>query len=142
MHSPLDAVVIFVAQWSRTFDGKPAEVAQARHFVRLMLTGRPVLDAAELVVSELATNALAFSASGHPGGWFVVEVRADPGFARVAVADLGGSAEPPVSPSGQPDGIQTGGRGLYIVASLAKQWGWEPTGAGRRVWAELADDSL
>jgi anti-sigma regulatory factor (Ser/Thr protein kinase) len=97
-----------------------------------------VLAAAELVVSELATNALAFSASG----WFVVEVRADPGFARVAVADLGGSAEPQVSPSGQPDGTQTGGRGLYIVASLAKQWGWEPAGAGRRVWAELADDSL
>lgn len=132
-----------VTQWSRTFDGSPAEVAQARRFTRLVLTGRPGLAAAELVVSELATNALRFSGSGLPGGWFVVELAAEPGLVRVAVVDLGGPTEPRVVPFGEAGGTaRESGRGLYTVACLAKQWDWELAGRGRRVWAELADAAL
>ena len=133
---------MLVTQWSRTFDGTPAEVAQARRFTRLVLTGRLGLAAAELVVSELATNALKFSASGLPGGWFVVELAAEPGVVRVAVVDLGGPTEPRVVPFGEAGGTaRENGRGLYTVACLAKQWDWELTSGGRRVWAELADDA-
>jgi hypothetical protein len=36
------------------------------------------------------------------------------------------------------DGAECG-RGLSVVATLSERWGWERTGAGRKVvWAELA----
>ena len=65
---------------------------------------------------------------------------AEPGVVRVAVVDLGGPTEPRVVPFGEAGGTaRENGRGLYTVACLAKQWDWELTGGGRRVWAELAD---
>lgn len=131
-----------MAQWSRRFAGSPVQVAQARRFARMVLTDRPALQSAELVVSELATNALRFSSSGLADGWFVVELTKEPSLIRIAVVDLGGPGEPRVAPFGEDSTEHESGRGLYTVACLVKQWGWEPAGTGRRVWAELSDDPL
>ena len=30
------------------------------------------------------------------------------------------------------------GRGLYLVAALARNWGWTPTANGKVTWAEIA----
>ena len=83
-----------MASWSRLFPGRPEQVAQARLFTRSVLAGRPEAATAELVVSELATNAVLHSASGGAGGSFVVSVLARPDGVLVGVDDLGSATEP------------------------------------------------
>jgi hypothetical protein len=51
-----------------TFPGQREEVSRARRLVARYLDGSPVTDDAVLLVSELAANACAHSASGRPGG--------------------------------------------------------------------------
>ena len=60
--------------WSRSFRGRPERVAHARQLVVAVLGSRPVVDLAEPVVSEFATNAVRHSWSGLRDGWFVVSV--------------------------------------------------------------------
>lgn len=55
------------------------------------------------------------------------------GTVRVEVADT--SCHPP-----QPrhaEGEDTNGRGLELVDGLADRWGWQPEGAGKRIWCEV-----
>jgi anti-sigma regulatory factor (Ser/Thr protein kinase) len=129
-------VVVVMASWSRLFPGRPEQVAQARLFTRSVLAGRPEASTAELVVSELATNALLHSASGHLGGRFAVIIQARPDAVRVSVDDLD-SADTPQAVAA-PDEPRESGMGLVVVAAVAKEWGSVRTVTGRRVWAELA----
>ena len=126
-----------MASWSRLFPGRPEQVAQARLFTRSVLAGRPEEATAELVVSELSTNAVLHSASGGPGGSFVVSVLVRADGVMVGVDDLGSAAEPAAraADDGAP---RESGMGLVLVAALAKEWGSARTPAGWRVWAELA----
>jgi serine/threonine-protein kinase RsbW len=57
-----------------TFPGRREEVSRVRGLVARYLDGSPVSDDAVLLVSELAANACAHSASGRPGGRFTVRV--------------------------------------------------------------------
>jgi anti-sigma regulatory factor (Ser/Thr protein kinase) len=124
--------------WSRSFRGRPEQIAQARQFVALVLGARPVVDLAELVVSELATNAVRYSCSGLLDGWFVVSVDLDPpDRVQVSVTDLGGDGDPVVMSATRDAEF---GRGLALVERVAKEWGSEPTDLGRRVWADLGLD--
>jgi serine/threonine-protein kinase RsbW len=125
-----------MASWSRLFPGRPEQVAQARLFTRSVLAGRPEAATAELVVSELATNAVLHSASGGAGGSFVVSVLARPDGVLVGVDDLGPATEPAARAAEDP-GPRESGMGLVLVAALAKEWGTARTAAGWRVWAEL-----
>ena len=126
-----------MASWSRLFPGRPEQVAQARLFTRSVLAGRPEAGTAELVVSELATNAVRHSASGGQGGSFVVSVLARPDGVLVGVDDLGSASEPEAR-AADSAGPRESGMGLVLVAALAKEWGTARTAAGWRVWAELA----
>jgi anti-sigma regulatory factor (Ser/Thr protein kinase) len=99
--------------------------------VRTALAGceRPdVQDTAELLTSELVTNALL-----HAGTDLVVHVQADDLLVRVAVDD-GSDRAPALGDFGT---SALGGRGLPLVASLASRWGWEPLTFGKRVWFEV-----
>jgi anti-sigma regulatory factor (Ser/Thr protein kinase) len=89
-----------------------------------------VRDTAELLTSELVTNALL-----HAGTDLTVHVERsnEDGTVRIAVDD-GSDHAPSV---GEPDTGALGGRGLPLVASLASRWGWEPMPFGKRVWFEV-----
>ncbi|MFF5211693.1 ATP-binding protein [Streptosporangium sp. NPDC000396] len=95
---------------------------------------QPGTEDAELIISELATNAVRHSASGRFGGRFTVSVHADGDRLWLGVLDQGGPRSPhPLPP--QPD--EEGGRGLALVAGLAASWGVTGDDMGRIVWAVL-----
>lgn len=88
-------------------------------------------ECAELVVSELVTNALL-----HARPPYEVRVRGTREHPRVEVCD--GSAEPPPMPAMTPpdaeDFLVTFGRGLGVVASCAAAWGVHVEEDGKTVW--------
>lgn len=110
--------------------GTAEHVARARQWLRTALDGCPVTEDAALLLSEVATNALAHSASGRGGG-FTVTVLHRSGDVRVEVADQGGLWLPETAED------EVHGRGLVIVSSLARAWGITGDEAGRTVWFEL-----
>lgn len=107
-----------------------ADVARVRAAARHVLSaGTPELvHAAELVATELATNALL-----HGVGRVVATVAPVDGGVRVEVVD--GSHRAPLV--GPPSSEGLTGRGLAVVARLATRWGCEPTAGGKVVWAEV-----
>jgi anti-sigma regulatory factor (Ser/Thr protein kinase) len=129
-----------VTRWSRMFDGKPESIGQARGFARAVLGGHVLADDAELVISELGTNALAHTGTGKPDGRFVVELEVHPAHVWVAVVDMGADTEPALADGDPSSPALVGGRGLFLVEALSAKWGTEPAGQGRRVWAEIACD--
>ncbi len=114
----------------------PGSVAQARRLSRARLSHWAVCedtcDTAELVVSELVTNAIV-----HAAGQRVVCELQDAGdLVRIAVCDEGcAPGEPHPSPR-RPD--EEHGRGLLLVAAVSRAWGAQDTGPGLLVWAEIA----
>ncbi|MGW4230063.1 ATP-binding protein [Streptomyces sp. NPDC004980] len=115
----------------------PAEVGRARRWARSRLIGsgmedEPLAETIVLLISELVTNAVV-----HTGCPAVLRMLFGPtgstGTVRVEVADT--SCHPP-----QPrhaEGEDTNGRGLELVDGLADRWGWQPEGAGKRIWCEI-----
>lgn len=85
---------------------------------------------AELLVSEVVTNAVEHGSSGG-----VVEIEALPAGLRVAVTDHS-RGEPEVR---HPTPDEPTGRGLAIVDQLSRWWGVEPVTGGKRVWFEVDD---
>ncbi len=117
--------------WSRTFPASPEQVRAARRSLARMLDGHPAADDAALCLSELSTNAATHSRS-RDGGHFTVRAQLSAGCIRVEVRDQGGRWTPPA-----PAGDQHG-RGLLIVASLARDWGITgDSHSGRTVWFEI-----
>ena len=114
--------------------GDVRAVAQARAFLRTALSAwgaEVLLDEAELVLSELVTNALVHTDA--PGG---VLLRYDRGARRLTVNVHDRSTRHPLERHAGPDAL--GGRGLGIVQAVADEWGVSVAGDGKTVWAELA----
>jgi signal transduction histidine kinase len=88
-----------------------------------------VVDDAELIVSELVTNAIDADCGGAQ-----LTVTVEAGVVRIEVED-DASGLPQPADAGSND---ERGRGLAIVAALSTRWGYERLGRGKRVWAELA----
>lgn len=86
-------------------------------------------DAIRLVASELITNAVV-----HGEGPVTVVLYHRPG--RLVIDVLDGSSSAPQASCAQAD--DEGGRGLALVDLLAVRSAWEPSGCGKRVWAEIA----
>jgi serine/threonine-protein kinase RsbW len=93
-----------------------------------------VLADAELVVSELVTNAVRHSGVSD-GGVIALCVELTRTSVRLEVADPGcGSVIAPRAP----DLERGGGFGLRVVRALSERWGLEQDAAGgTRVWAQL-----
>ncbi|MET9995711.1 ATP-binding protein [Streptomyces microflavus] len=90
---------------------------------------------AELVLSELVTNALRVKVPGDRMIGVRIECRERGGLLRLEVSDAG-EGRPVVR---QPRDLDTTGRGLLIVEVLAHRWGVyeRQAGIGKTVWAEL-----
>jgi len=116
------------------FRASPDAPFAARHFVTSLLKRRPYgarapVDDAQLVVSELATNSVV-----HAGTPFSVSVRCDGTAIRISVHDRS-PREPIVRAAGP---TARSGRGLRLVAAVARDWGVETASDGKTVWAELS----
>ncbi|MFC6086217.1 ATP-binding protein [Sphaerisporangium aureirubrum] len=132
--------------WRRVFPGGLDQAPAARRFVRFLLGDTPFAEDAELIVGELAGNALRHTRSGSAGGHFTVEVTLTPAPCRMptraagvllTVFDLGGGGSPCFGGPGAP--YEENGRGLSIVHALATRAGHQGTPAtGHRVWAYLS----
>lgn len=108
-------------------------VRQARRFVRIVLNEWQLLDlsdVAQLVVSELVTNAITHAASSCQ-----LRLAMNGSRVRVEVHDDGMGTPDPQPPS--EDGEH--GRGMHLIAACTAAWGIELLpGAGKVVWAELS----
>jgi anti-sigma regulatory factor (Ser/Thr protein kinase) len=94
---------------------------------------RHLAESADLIVSELVTNAVLHGA--EPASFTIYTDReADRGLLFIEVED----SKPDAPDPGDADENAESGRGLMIVEALAEDWGVEPTTGGKRVWASLA----
>jgi anti-sigma regulatory factor (Ser/Thr protein kinase) len=123
------------SQWSydEGWPCQPENVAKARAFVssHLLDDGLPVIvDEAQLVVSELATNAVI-----HAGTPFGVTISRYDGVVEIAVRDGVSFA---LTVSSAEDHHQNG-RGLRLVEMCSNSWGvTAPSTGGKSVWAKFA----
>ncbi|WP_236061209.1 ATP-binding protein [Actinacidiphila acididurans] len=115
-------------------------VAETRRLLRdhLRLWGVPAMvDTAELLTSELVTNALQ-----HTTGGAVLVATLSPGPGprlRVEVQDSV-ARRPRARVVALPEDHQgTSGRGLFLVETLADAWGVTAWDSGKVVWFELSD---
>lgn len=109
-----------------------SSVRTARGITRRHLTiwGRAAhSEAAELLVSELVTNAVRHA----PGGPIRLTLTLRPAGLRGEVEDAGADL-PLIRPSSAED---ESGRGLLLVEHIATRWGCRPSGGGKAVWFDI-----
>lgn len=126
--------------WSLCFRARPEEVSALRRIMRthLRMWGLPhLVDAAQLCISELASNAIR-----HVG--LHTAVRLDVSMRGTALRIELQDSDPadramlpaPGRTSEEPwDGES--GRGLYLVEAVATRWGWFPVVDGKCIWVEI-----
>jgi anti-sigma regulatory factor (Ser/Thr protein kinase) len=107
---------------------------EARDHVRAFLDSQDLNGEAEqaalVIASELVTNAVV-----HGSAPITLEVALLDHTLHLAVHD--GDACAAVVAIGRADRGDTSGRGLKLVASLARCWGVQANTDGKRVWAEI-----
>ncbi|MFI9256433.1 SpoIIE family protein phosphatase [Streptomyces sioyaensis] len=117
-----------VATWDLPPD--PSAVAGARDEVSRRLTGwglDEVAFTAELVVSELVTNAIRYG--GPP-----IQLRLIRDTVLICEVSDGSSTAPHMRRARTFD---EGGRGLLLVAQFAERWGTRHRAGGKSIWAEI-----
>ncbi|MEU6572446.1 SpoIIE family protein phosphatase [Streptomyces sp. NPDC046805] len=115
-----------VAEWRLARD--PIEVGRARAVVREQLHDwdlARLTDPAELMVSELVTNAVRHAHGRH------VQLRLVRGDTLLCEVDDEDQTLPTLLSA-------ECGRGLRVVSTLAREWGASRTSAGKTVWFELS----
>ncbi len=111
----------------------PDSVRSARHFAREVLAESGVpeqrRELAELLVSELASNAVKHTATN-----FTLAIEVKDSTIRIEVTDTG-SGQPTLK---HPEPDQPNGRGLLIVDNMADDWGTTVDGSTKTVWCILS----
>lgn len=120
-----------------SFPCKPELVGTARNVARALLAHTPAVDDAQLIISEFVTNSIRWSVSGVDAGIIRLTIDYERGSntARIEVEDAGRRMEP--SEIDQEDADQHG-RGLQLVAHLAKDWGHKVNRGRGLYWAVLS----
>ncbi len=110
----------------RHFECRPESVTAARRWVRHVLRDRSpeMVEAAELMTSELATNCVR-----HARTDFELSIRAA-GEIRIEVRDKGTGRPTVLSPAPE----EPSGRGLRIIDAMSDEWGVIPGSDGKAVW--------
>jgi anti-sigma regulatory factor (Ser/Thr protein kinase) len=126
---------------TQSFMPDPALAGAARRYVVQALREwglDELADDAALSTTELVTNAIL-----HSRGDFTVAVRRTSLGARVDVQDDRPDRLPVVVPDSL-DPLDTGitGRGLILVAGVARRWGYFTTDIAKTVWFELSPERL
>lgn len=133
------------AVFALRFTATPRGARLARHLAAHQMHawgwsyGTPVHDTVELVVAELATNAVTHGRVPGRDTELRLARNIAKGHVRVEVSDVRGERLPvPAPEDGSP--LADSGRGLALVAALAEDWGvTERRGApGKTVWAVVA----
>jgi anti-sigma regulatory factor (Ser/Thr protein kinase) len=124
---------------SRDLPSDASAAGLARRFVTSALgdwdIDENVVDTAQLLVSELVTNAVIHSATPS-----TVTVRTDGEYLLVLVQDGGGSGPVQKPPELEPEAIS--GRGLSLVEALTSAWSFEQSADRTTVWFELPLDPV
>ena len=111
--------------------GNDEPAAPVRHRARAVLDDFPSADTVDdvlVVISELVENV-----TRHTGGGGELRLIRKDGVIMIEVHD-GDAAQPHLLP---PDDRRIGGRGLLVVAGMARRWGVRPERSGKTVWAEI-----
>ena len=117
---------------SLTIPGRPEHVREARAFVAKALGElHRSLDTAVLLTSELVTNAVTHSNSRLHGGTVTLLITESSSGVRIEVADQGSDLSSPVV---RGNVYASDGHGLFLVQTLADQWGYLREEAGTTVW--------
>jgi len=128
----------------------PTAPAVVRAFVRSTLAGwhlDGLTEGAELIASELATNAVAASTDSHgqpiyaSGHMPLIRVCLLTDGTRMLLEVWDQVPGAPVMRDAEDD---ESGRGLVLVGAIADDWGWTPApgSPGKVVWAELSVSAL
>ncbi len=123
------------AELSQTFVSSTWSLRAARQFVSTTMRTwgcDSVAADAELIASELATNAVS-----HARSHFSIGLSRHEDMVRIAVGDTDDT--PPIARAPSRAGI--GGLGLHLIDSLATAWGHETDSHGKIVWADIACES-
>lgn len=121
----------------------PSAVPCARLHARQLLwewSLSEVAEAAELLLSELLTNAV--QAARATINDLPVNVRLSANRDRLLIEVWDSNVQPPVPrvlENGFPQVDAESGRGLFLVETLSERWGWYPTRnpEGKVTWCEL-----
>jgi anti-sigma regulatory factor (Ser/Thr protein kinase) len=121
-----------VAETTWQFAADATAPGDARRFVidalRHARHDSDLLDDVQIVITELAANAVVHTASP-----FSVSITSTGSIIRIQVHDRS-RARPAVRDD---PGNGSSGRGMWIIAALARRWGVDSTPDGKIVWAEL-----
>ncbi|TGN76476.1 ATP-binding protein [Streptomyces bauhiniae] len=119
--------------YSETLPRAPESAMTARRLVRAALSTwglNDLMDDTLLIVSELVANAVRHA---RRDSIRVVVERRTPRRVRAAVADFSLDRPEPSPPTVDAED----GRGLFLVMTLAMNWGTDERRWGKVVWAEL-----
>jgi len=113
-------------EWA--FPGRREQVREARALLAAFLADCSAADDAVLLVSELAANACAHTASGHPGGTFTVRAEICPGGGiHAEIEDQGSGWDGDIAVAESP-------HGLYLLRELSDDCGTRPGEDGWITW--------
>ncbi|MGW2637319.1 ATP-binding protein [Streptomyces sp. NPDC001348] len=121
--------------WDLTFTAEPMEVAALRRAMRLHLGIwglHEVIDAAQLCVSELASNVITHVGPGTPA---TLAVSMNGVHLRIEVHDPDTRALPTLLDANVDS---EGGRGMALVDAIAARWGVQLRFDRKVTWCELA----
>lgn len=125
---PEEDFVAVLASWE--FPPRPTSVTTARVEAVALLVELEIdhVYEAQIIVDELAANAVV-----HAKTDFELIIERWQSGLRIIVRDLS-KLKPYIQ---YPDALAESGRGLFMLADVAQDWGYHPTEDGKCVWADI-----